>query len=115
MTNKAGRPKLELDEEQVFKLASLNMAVKDMADVLGCSKSALENNYLDVINRGRANMRTSMLRKQYEVGITDKNVTGLVRSIRYVAGLVSEDHVALGSEFDGAMCKCPSLLLIWHN
>jgi len=49
----------------------------DVADVLGCSKSALENNYLDVINEGRANLNTSILRKQYEVGITDKNVTML--------------------------------------
>jgi len=78
MTNKAGRPKLELDEEQVYKLASLNVTVKDMADVLGCSKSALENNYLDVIDQGRANLRASILRKQYEVGITDKNVTMLI-------------------------------------
>ena len=78
MTNKAGRPKLELNEEQVYKLASLNVTVKDIADVLGCSKSALENNYLDVINEGRANLRTSILRKQYEVGITDGNVTMLI-------------------------------------
>ncbi len=73
MTNKAGRPTLELDEEQIYKLASLNVSVKDMADVLSCSKRVLENNYLDVINEGRANLRTSILRKQYEVGITDKN------------------------------------------
>ncbi len=65
MTNKAGRPKLELNEEQVYKLASLNVSVKDIADVLGCSKRALENNYLDVINEGRANLKTSILRKQY--------------------------------------------------
>jgi len=49
-----------------------------MADVLGCSKSALENNYLDVIDQGRANLRASILRRQYEVGITDKNVTMLI-------------------------------------
>jgi len=78
MTNKAGRPKLELNEEQVYKLASLNVSVKDIADVLGCSKSTLEKNYLDVINEGRANLKHSILRKQYEVGITDKNVTMLI-------------------------------------
>ena len=78
MKNKAGRPKLALNEEQVYKLASLNVTVKDMANVLGCSKRALENNYLDVINEGRANLRTSILRKQYEVGITDGNVTMLI-------------------------------------
>jgi len=78
MTNKAGRPKLELNEQQVYKLASLNVTVKDIADVLGCSKRTLENNYLDVINEGRANLKTSILRKQYEVGITDKNVTMLI-------------------------------------
>jgi len=71
MTNKAGRPALELDEDQVFKLARLNVSVKDMADVLDCSKRVLENNYMDVINRGRANLRTSILRKQYEVGVIE--------------------------------------------
>jgi hypothetical protein len=45
---------------------------------LGCSKRALEKNYLDVINEGRANLKHSILRKQYEVGITDKNVTMLI-------------------------------------
>jgi len=78
MNNKAGRPKLELNEETIFKLASLNVSVKDIADILQCSKRALENNYLDVINEGRANLKTSILRKQYEVGITDKNVTMLI-------------------------------------
>jgi len=32
MANKAGRPKLELNEEQAYKLASLNVTVKDIAD-----------------------------------------------------------------------------------
>jgi len=31
-----------------------------------------------VINEGRANLKTSILRKQYEVGITDGNVTMLI-------------------------------------
>jgi len=78
MANKVGRPKLELDKQQIYKLASLNVSVKDIADVLGCSKRALENKYLDVINEGRANLRTSILRTQYEVGITNKNVTMLI-------------------------------------
>ena len=78
MTNQAGRPALQLDEEQVFKLARLNVSVKDMADVLDCSKRVLENNYLDVINEGRANLRTSILRKQYEVGVIDGNITMLI-------------------------------------
>jgi len=78
MTNKAGRPKLELNEEQVYKLASLNVSVKNISDVLNCSVSLLNKNYLDVINAGRANLRTSILRTQYEVGITNKNVTMLI-------------------------------------
>ncbi len=95
MTNKAGRPKLELNEEQVYKLASLNVTVKDIADVLGCSKSALENNYLDVINEGRANLKTSILRKQYEVGITDKNVTMLIWMGKQHLGQVDKKAVEI--------------------
>jgi len=72
------RPKLEINNAQVRDLASLNVTVKDMARVLQCSMSHLNKNYLDVINEGRANLRTSILRTQYEVGITNKNVTMLI-------------------------------------
>jgi len=78
MTNKAGRPPLEINNAQVRDLASFSLTIKDMAKILQCSVSHLNNNYLDVINEGRANLRTSILRKQYEVGITDGNVTMLI-------------------------------------
>jgi hypothetical protein len=86
----------KVDRDQVYKLASLNVSVKDIADVIGVSKKALELHYLDTINKGRANLRASVLRKQYEVGVNDGNVTMLIWMGKQHCGQRDQSQIDLG-------------------
>lgn len=63
------RPKLEISEKQVMELASINCSYAEMAAVLDCDESTLTRRFAQVIQKGRANMRMSLKRKQYEVAM----------------------------------------------
>jgi hypothetical protein len=66
-----GRPKLELDTEQLRKLAELQCNLKEIAYVMGCSIDTLRNNYQDVIDMGMAmgkvKLRRAMFRNATEL------------------------------------------------
>lgn len=71
------RPKLEIDEEQVKKLAALNCSLAEMAAVLDCSEDTLDRRFAEVIRKGREFGRTSLKRKQFEMAMSG-NVTMLI-------------------------------------
>lgn len=71
------RPKLVIDEEQVKKLAAINCSYAEMAAVLDCNESTLLRRYAEVIQKGRANGKMSLKRKQYELAMGG-NVTMLI-------------------------------------
>lgn len=48
-----GRPKLNINPEEVLKLARLHCTMEEMAGFFGCSVDTLENRFSDVINKGR--------------------------------------------------------------
>lgn len=71
----AGRPRIELDRDQIMRMASCMCTVEEIAYVMGCSKDTIERNYMDVLEEGRAKGRASLRRKQYEVAMTgDKSM-----------------------------------------
>lgn len=61
-----GRPKLELDEEQIEKLAAIHCTMEEIAFAMGCSVDTLENRFSEVIKRGKAAGKRSLRRLQYE-------------------------------------------------
>lgn len=67
----AGRPKLQLDEDQLRKLAELQCNLTEIAYVMGCSKDTLRKNYQDVIDQGYAmgkvKLRRAMFRNATEL------------------------------------------------
>lgn len=71
------RPKKKIDEELLFKLASINCSHAEMAAVLDCSSDTLERRYAAVIEKGRQQGRMSLKRKQYEMAMAG-NVTMLI-------------------------------------
>lgn len=71
------RPKIEIDEEQVKKLAAINCSLAEMAAVLGCSVDTLGRRFAEVIEEGRSSGKMSLKRKQYEVAMSG-NVTMLI-------------------------------------
>lgn len=60
------RPKIEIDAEQVEKLAAIGCKVEEMADFFGCSRDTLERRFAAEITKGRANVRISLRRMQIE-------------------------------------------------
>ena len=74
---KVGRPKLEIDEEQLEKLAAIDCSLEEMALVLGCSVSTIQRNFDQAIKKGRAQGRASLRRRQFELAMSG-NVTMLI-------------------------------------
>lgn len=71
------RPKIEISEEDLVKLASMCCTMNEMASFFGCSVDTLERNYADIIKRGRDRGRMSIRREQYSVAMKG-NVTMLI-------------------------------------
>lgn len=71
------RPKLEIDEDQVLKLAGINCSLAEMAAVLNCSSDTIERRFAEVIKKGRETGKMSLKRKQWELAMSG-NVTMLI-------------------------------------
>jgi hypothetical protein len=72
-----GRPKKNIDENQVVKLAAINCSYAEMAAVLDCDEKTLSNRFSQAIKKGRETGKMSLKRKQYEVAMGG-NVTMLI-------------------------------------
>lgn len=70
-----GRPKKDIDPEQVRKLAMINCSYEEMAAILKCDESTLTRRFAQVIKEGRANLKTSLKRAMYTKAVTEKNTT----------------------------------------
>lgn len=69
--------KKDIDPEQVRKLAAIGCTHEEIASVVGCSTDTLVRRFLDVIEEGRSQGKSSLRRKQWEMAING-NVTMLV-------------------------------------
>lgn len=58
------RPKKEIDEATVFKLAQIGCTLEEMGDWFGCSQDTLERRFADVIKEGKAQLKQSLRRAQ---------------------------------------------------
>jgi hypothetical protein len=85
------RPRLELDEDQIEKLAMINCSLAEIASVMRCSVDTLER-YSEVIKRGRENGKSSLKKKQFEVAMKG-NVTMLIWLGKIVLGQKEEKIV----------------------
>ena len=74
---KVGRPRIEIDEELLFKLATIHCTMKEMVDILGVSEDTLKNNFSGIIDKGKAEGKTRLRRKQMEVAL-EGNPTMLI-------------------------------------
>lgn len=64
--NKGGRPKKELDEETIKKLAAIGCTHEEIASFVGCSTKTLQRSYVHIIKEGHDRLKTSLRRFQYE-------------------------------------------------
>lgn len=61
-----GRPPIEINSEEVYKLAQLGCRIEEIADFLGCSRDTLERRFAAEIEKGRADLKMSLRRWQLE-------------------------------------------------
>jgi hypothetical protein len=75
---KVGRPKLDIDAEQVKRLARLHCTMQEMADFFGCHRDTLHNNFSAEIDKGRSEGNISLRRKQWQMAVEKGNVVMLI-------------------------------------
>ena len=74
---KVGRPKIEIDEELLYKLATIHCTMKEMVDIMGVSEDTLKRNFAGIIDKGKAEGKSRLRRKQMEVAL-EGNPTMLI-------------------------------------
>ncbi len=75
---KVGRPKLDIDGEQVTRLARLHCTMQEMADFFGCHRETLRENFSPQIDKGRSEGNISLRRKQWQMAVEKGNVVMLI-------------------------------------
>ena len=64
---KPGRPRLEVDEDQIRALASIQCTYEEIAAVVGVSLDTIKRNYAPLIKEAREGGKASLRRKQWKL------------------------------------------------
>ena len=75
--NKVGRPVKEIDKKQLLRLAQLGCKTVELADFFNVSVDTLDNNYSDILLKGRSEIKMSL--RQWQLNAAKNgNATMLV-------------------------------------
>ncbi|KKL80078.1 hypothetical protein LCGC14_2008430 [marine sediment metagenome] len=66
LKNVGGRPPLNLDEEQIKRLAHINCTMIEIASVMKCSVRTLERGYADIIKEAKEHGKSSLRRELWK-------------------------------------------------
>lgn len=64
------RPRKEIDEELLYKLAQIHCTMPEMVDIIGVSADTLKRRYAHIIAKGKAEGKMRLRRKQIEVAMS---------------------------------------------
>ena len=73
MTNPVGRPRLNIDLEELKKLCHLNCTVEEIAAYFGCNKKTIERrmaedeSFAEIVDNGRSMGKLSVRRQQFRI------------------------------------------------
>jgi hypothetical protein len=73
MTNPVGRPRIEIDVEELKRLCRLNCTMEEIGAFFGCDKKTIERRYAEeedfqqAIDQGRGLGKLSVRRKQIQI------------------------------------------------
>lgn len=73
-----GRKPLDIDEQQVIELASINCSYAEIAAVVGCDPSTLTRRFAQAIEKGREQGKESLKRAMWKAGVTNGNITMMI-------------------------------------
>lgn len=60
------RPEIDIDKDQVYKLAKLGAKTVEIADFFNCSVDTIDRRFADELRKGRADLKISLRRWQLE-------------------------------------------------
>jgi hypothetical protein len=72
-----GRPRKELDEEQILKLAQIGCTYQVIADWFGVNRSTIIANYKEIVQEGHLEVKQSLRRAQLQTALKG-NVSMLI-------------------------------------
>ena len=87
---KSGRPRIEIDPEEVIKLSKLHCSMQEMADFFNCHVDTLRDNYSKEIAKGRSEGNIRLRRKQWQIAIEKGNVIMLIWLGKQILGQANE-------------------------
>lgn len=70
---KGGRPKIQLDKEQIKKLAELQCTLKEIAYIMGCSIDTVKRNAQDSLDYGYASGKIKLRRAMFRNACDNHN------------------------------------------
>lgn len=100
------KPKLDIDAEQVQKLAKYGVSNVAIADFFGCSESTIRGRFCESLAKGRAERKITLHQRQYEaadngniamliwLGKQDLGQSEKIETKNETTTLVSPDHQA---------------------
>ena len=86
------RPLLEIDPEEVRKLAQLGCKLDEMADFLCCSVDTLERRFAEEIRKGKADLKMSLRRMQIHAA-QNGNVAMMIWLGKQLLGQVDRSQI----------------------
>jgi hypothetical protein len=86
------RPPLDINTEQVKKLAAIGCTNEEIAHIVGCSHDTLARRFKDVLTAGRSVGKMSLRRKQWDVALAG-NVTMLIWLGKQVLGQSDKQEI----------------------
>jgi hypothetical protein len=98
MAMPAGRPRKEIDAEQVYKLARLGCTQKEIADFFNCDRHTIARNFTPEIDRARGGLNVSLRRAQVLRAVRDRSDTMLIHLGKVYLG---QGHPGPAEELDG--------------
>ena len=96
------RPKLDIDAEQVERLAEIGTPTVDIAFVFKCSVDTIENRFREQLQTGRANQRIRLRRKQMDMALSG-NVPLLIWLGKQVLGQSEKQEIKTESNTDSTL------------
>ena len=73
-----GRPKVEIDKEQLVKLAKLGANNVEIADFFNCSESVIRKRFNDVLKQSRSHLKMRLRQAMLDSAIHKGNVVAQI-------------------------------------
>jgi hypothetical protein len=93
------RPLIEIDAQEVLKLAQLGCKTEEIADFLECSVDTVDRRFAEELSKGRADLKMSLRRMQIQ-SAQKGNVAMMIWLGKQLLGQVDRSHIDISKISD---------------